>query len=69
MLKELISKIVNKKILNNSKSMQIEIDSKIVNDFIYYIDNNNCDKLCILKFLKKKIFGQVYNKNHHVKIH
>ena len=69
MFKKLINKIINEKILNNLKSIQIEIDFKIVDDFIYYIDINDCDRLCILKFLKEKIFRQVHDENHHAEIH
>ena len=69
MFKELISKIVNEKVLNDLKSIRIEIDFKMIDDFIYYIDINDRDKLCISKSLKKKIFRQVHDENHHVEIH
>ena len=69
MFKELISKVVNEKISNDSKSIRIEIDFKVIDDFIYYIDINDRDKLCILKFLEKEIFRQVHDKNHHVEVH
>ena len=69
MFKELISKVVNEKILNESKSMRIKIDFKIVDDLIYYIGINDRDKLCISKFLKKEIFRQTHDENHHVEVH
>ena len=69
MLKKLINRIVNEKISNDSKFMRIEIDFKIFDDLIYYIDINDRDKLCISKSLKKEIFRQAHDENHHAEAH
>ena len=69
MFKELISKVVNEKISNDSKSVRIEIDFKIVDGFIYYIDTNDRDRLCISKSLKEEIFQQAHDENHHAEAH
>ena len=69
MLKELTSRVVNEKVLNDSKSVRIEIDFKIVDDFIYYIGINDRDRLCIPKFLKEEIFRQTHDENHYAEAH
>ena len=40
------------------KKFRINIDFKIENKIIYYIDNNEKIKLCIFKNIKKKIFNK-----------
>ena len=65
----MISRIVNEKILDDLKLMRIEVNFKIVDDFIYYINSNGRDKLCISKFLKKEIFRQVHDENHYAEVH
>ena len=54
--------------INVFKKMKIDIVFKLHKKLIYYIENN-FDKLCISKFLKKKIFRLVHDSNQHVNVY
>ena len=50
-----------------SKKFRIEIDFKLLDELIYYIDeNDDRTRLCILKILKKEMFRLAHDESHHV---
>ena len=58
----------SQKKINIFKKIKIDIVFKLHDELIYYIDDN-FDKLCISKFLKKKIFRLTYNSNQYIDVY
>ena len=64
MIIELKNRMENEQANQFSPRSHIDIDFKILDDFVYHIANGK-NRLCIFEVQKQKVFRMIYDDNHH----